>query len=570
MNRKVVVSVMGWLLVVFVCGGSGIAKEYHVVPDGGDDANPGTTDAPLRTLRYAITIAAPGDTLTLYKGRYPVRPPERSVPSFPAAADETEAQKQKLAELTARIERLEERVFFDESSFLITRTATAAKPITIRAARRNRVVISTKGNGFSLHPEYDLTGFIFDGLVFANCAENSFTAKGSWIIIRNCIMYGSGLAAKNNDTSKRRHHFMVEGCTIYDFRGIPLFPDNVHKVILRNNVILNSGSVAMDPGGVSDMLIENSFVVNTGNRIGALKIRWGNVEPLDGPNCNGSIVRRNVFVDGRKYVLLLASANGAMVYNNTLCKLSPWPMGRGIIYMQRDAVDIAPGRPNGPNKNNVIKNNILYHLGAGGPTETWMTDSLISMNLDMKLDFADQQIDSNCYYTASPIRYIQMGSRAILADQVAGWGPGYDAHSLVAVDPGMIDPRASAGPEGFRLSEASPCIDAGEHLTATIGGGAGTVIRVRDARYFSDGFDMIAGDSVRIGANPPVAVAGRDIAANTLTLAKPIRWADGDPVSLDYQGRRPDIGAYEHGAETVIGGSRGRRRAIRRTIRENR
>ena len=51
-------------------------------------------------------------------------------------------------------------------------------------------------------------------------------------------------------------NLLIENCTIYNFRGIPLFPDNVERCVIRNNIICDSGSVAMDPGGVSDMVIE--------------------------------------------------------------------------------------------------------------------------------------------------------------------------------------------------------------------------------------------------------------------------------------------------------------------------
>jgi len=525
-----------WTALGLTAASAGLdAAEVHVVPARGNDSNPGTRAEPFRTLRHAVTVINPGDTVVLHEGTYPV-PPEPN-------AQDGEGREQ-----------------FDRGSFELRRSGTAERAITFRAGEGENVVISTRGNGFTLDPELNLSGFVFDGLELADCAVNSFTAKADHVTVRNCILHGSGMALKNNDRARRHHHLLIENCTICNFRGIPLFPDNVDKCVIRQNVLVDSGSVSMDPGGVSDLVIENNFVVNTGHRVGALKLRWGNVEPLSGPNCNGTIVRRNVFVNGHKYVVLLASANGAMVYHNTLCYLSADPMRRGVIYMQRDPVDIAPGRPYGPNKNNVVKNNILYHAARPNVLGAWGTNSLISMNRDMTVDFDDQQIDGNLYYARYDVPYITMGPTTIDCGHLRGWGAGYDTHSLVGVEPGFVDARPVAGPEGFAVRATSPCVDAGLVLTRARGGGRGRTLPVTDARYFTDGCDMIPGDRIVIADGPPVRVLDRDITTNVLTLDREVRWSDGDPVGLPYGGSGPDIGAYEHGMDLRIGQAVGRER----------
>lgn len=45
------------------------AREYHVTPFG-DDANPGTKSATLRTIQRAAELAQPGDTITVHEGIY--------------------------------------------------------------------------------------------------------------------------------------------------------------------------------------------------------------------------------------------------------------------------------------------------------------------------------------------------------------------------------------------------------------------------------------------------------------------------------------------------------------------
>jgi hypothetical protein len=123
---------------------------------------------------------------------------------------------------------------------------------------------------------------------------------------------------------------------------------------------------------------------------------------------------------------------------------------------------------------------------------------------------------------------------------------------------------AISGPAGFQLKPESPGNDAGGALTTASGDGRGTLLKVEDARYFSDGSDMIEGDLIRVGANPALRVTARDIQANTLTLEKEIAWKNGDSVSLDYHGKAPDIGAYESGAERQVGSTAAVERILKR------
>ena len=56
------------------------AAEFHVAP-GGNDANPGTPSAPLRTIQRAANLAQPGDVVTVHAGVYRERisPPRGGV-----------------------------------------------------------------------------------------------------------------------------------------------------------------------------------------------------------------------------------------------------------------------------------------------------------------------------------------------------------------------------------------------------------------------------------------------------------------------------------------------------------
>ncbi len=56
-------------LVVFSIASIVSSAEYHVSPTG-NDANPGTPAAPLRTIQRAAELAQPGDTITVHEGVY--------------------------------------------------------------------------------------------------------------------------------------------------------------------------------------------------------------------------------------------------------------------------------------------------------------------------------------------------------------------------------------------------------------------------------------------------------------------------------------------------------------------
>jgi len=97
-----------------------------------------------------------------------------------------------------------------------------------------------------------------------------------------------------------------------------------------------------------------------------------------------------------------------------------------------------------------------------------------------------------------------------------------------------------------QLQGNSLCIDAGTHLTETIGSCTSNVIEVEDAGYFTDGFGIADGDSIRVGANDPVKIVDIDYDNNKITIDQSISCNDGDGVSLVYYNSAPDIGAYEY------------------------
>ena len=114
------------------------------------------------------------------------------------------------------------------------------------------------------------------------------------------------------------------------------------------------------------------------------------------------------------------------------------------------------------------------------------------------------------------------------------------------MDPGYVDPANY----NHALLPASPLRNAGQFLTKTRGSGKGTVITVEDVAFFYDGFGIKdkQGDIISIGKNKQQAKVVKVNHENqTLHLDRQVRWQYGDPVSLPWNGKAPDIGVYEHG-----------------------
>ncbi len=70
---------------------------------------------------------------------------------------------------------------------------------------------------------------------------------------------------------------------------------------------------------------------------------------------------------------------------------------------------------------------------------------------------------------------------------------------------------------------------------------------MKDPHYFTDGYGVVEGDRIVVGANAPARVTKANYDTGELTLDRRVTWRDGDPVHLEFKGKAPDIGPYEFG-----------------------
>jgi hypothetical protein len=122
----------------------------------------------------------------------------------------------------------------------------------------------------------------------------------------------------------------------------------------------------------------------------------------------------------------------------------------------------------------------------------------------------------------------------------------YGNSSAWTSEPGNIgtstDPQfasySSTGLGNLSLASGSPAIGAGTNLTTALdSGSSSSSLVVADASYFQDnpgGLIGVQPDCIRIGATTTACIAqgGIHYSTNTITLASPASWNNGDPVYI--------------------------------------
>ena len=323
--------------------------------------------------------------------------------------------------------------------------------------------------------------------------HNATGVKGEWIYLKNCTGYNSGqppiiVGHKSRNVTIENCYFRVHSG---DHNALYL-TDN-RNLIVRNSVIVSEKDViAGDPGpqyywGWSQ--VNNTFY----NNVIITGFDGGAGDPFITMGGDAAIEPRN-------------GTYGLRFKNNIFLSL----------------LENAP-------------NTFVRYIAGGGTWNLSETLSEYSHNMWWR---GDGNFNAN---------------RFVLEDgsyNINTWNALPEVTGDIATDPKMNNPSSTNFPNDFKLKETSPCIDAGDWLTYTVGGGTGTTITVGDSNYFFPGFTVrdtvITGDNIFVGDDTNLIVTAVQYEANTITVNRSITWSDGEPVSLSaYNGAAPDIGAFE-------------------------
>ncbi len=495
------------------------AATYYVSPTG-SSGNPGTAGSPW-SLSHANATLNPGDTAILLDGTYTtgIAPARSGTAGNPITY---QAQNSRLAELTTSNPRLQ---------------LTSRHYITVDGMKAYdgwRYVIGNYGSHLTIN---DCDFRLFNKSSFET---GRFRNSGGYITVTNSHIEDGNDSLHIREGS---NHYIAGNTFIKDSHTL-LILMGVTNSIVENNTLYNAAQKCMEVFSLRQAM-PPSQVVSEYNLIQNNQFRSGSSSGIQYGG-NRSIIRRNVFdqsVRGMAWSGYGGTDPGDdpeawwdeenRFYNNTLYNNSypihaaplsrVWPLG-------------------GSFGDNVHVNNIIYKGGSalvflewdGVPTHLLMfNNSLLRTSPGQDVIWWGDKPGTDDYYTVAEI---ESAYPANYADNVE------------------YDPQfTNAAADDFTLQPTSPCIDAGAPLTTATEAGSGTVVPVADALYFTDGYGVIAADTIFVGSQR-VTIVSVNYASNQLTIDRSISWSTNAPIYTDYTGAAPDLGAFENATPPMVTG----------------
>jgi hypothetical protein len=194
-----------FFLLCLFCWQTSFAADYYVSTTG-DDANPGTIDAPFATIVKGVDVAAAGDVIYVRGGTY--KPERRILINKSGTAD-------------ARIS------LFGYPGETVIIDGSAMNPSNTSEFKMSRCIyVNHLGNYWH-----------FKNLEMCNAKDNGMKVEGSYNIIENCRFHD------NNDTGLQigmYKDFDYEETKSFPISGSPQF--NPNYTYCRYNVVLNCDS----------------------------------------------------------------------------------------------------------------------------------------------------------------------------------------------------------------------------------------------------------------------------------------------------------------------------------------
>jgi len=333
------------------------------------------------------------------------------------------------------------------------------------------------------------------------------------------------------------------------------------NIWVHHNRWINGNEEALDIGSGSGHVIENNFI--SGPAGGGIKLH------------SQSNLMSNVIVRGNTILKAGAGYNGLVfqhtvngrIYNNTVYS------SYSAYFGNRDRVQ--PESYYGTFESNRVFNNLLMGcvqiqgswdgspIGPGvvykSPEVNVHRDNTFTRNVYWRpcsewyikgIRFWRNGAYPEEHATVDDSRTIEVGDQerfeSIWASQ-AGEGERM-------INPLLVDARWTSAEDygDFSPTEGSPCVDQGAFLVTVVSeSGSGLELALSDVYglVHAGRMEGMEGDVIRFeGTSERRRVMAIDYAASTITVDAPVTWAKGQGIALDYQGVRPDIGAWEYAA----------------------
>jgi len=354
---------------------------WSVAPDG-DDAAPGTIEAPFLTVHRAVQAAAPGDIIEMRSGHYLYEQRIRIGKN----------------DLTLRSAPGEWAIIETPSDFGTSIFSTIYYDPHVVGGRLERLEI--------------IGGWYYGVYIGSNWVDGSGQAT-SHITIADCYIHHTGRDAIK--VSSAAHDITIERCRIshtgvgpgnvavQNAEGIDIV--NGDRIIVRGCYVHDISTTGMyAKGGSRDCVFEGNLIVNVGTNGIASGLttdsEYADVE-ANGYETINHIIRNNVIINtGLNQIplavgkghngIMLRSTLGARVYNNTVINAAHG----------RDAAEAFPlaiynETPSVNNRDLMIVNNLFYQQAGHGSTINRAARQMVLLAVTVEPPFV---IDHNLYF----------------------------------------------------------------------------------------------------------------------------------------------------------------------------
>lgn len=407
------------------------------------DANPGTLDRPVRSVRKALSLIKPGDTVMFSAGFYPCSA-EKSPDGRPGLTVtlRSAGDGKVLFSGDGSKNLLQPGSYTTITGIEFTMTGDHPKGYGISIERKENVEIY---NCRFFSCDVGVSAISSRHLIIKNC-EMAFSGtygihldgsgggeKGhwdpsdecAWVEVRNCWMHDAGWNIKGTEgygitSNGAVEYLVIENCQIDNNTGDGiLYEDWAIHTTARYNVIRGTGIAAIWIDNASMSIFDNNFVY--ANNVGI----WLSGEESSNRFLSDMISIRNNIIVHNDWAAIDKSVYGkvTVLFTSNTCDL--YFDNNTVAYNNCSNVVGIQHRPPLTEFRNLWFRNNIFWKNTG------------SVGIDNGLDTAGIHFQNNLWSTAYP------------GDSRARTG-----------DPAFTDPDAST-PEGYRLKSGSAAIDAG-------------------------------------------------------------------------------------------------------------
>lgn len=200
---------------------------------------------------------------------------------------------------------------------------------------------------------------------------------------------------------------------------------------------------------------------------------------------------------------------------------------------------------------NKFVNNILYNNGTNGTlTKNQVNYQLSDGGAGVPSDPPGEEWRNNIIGDPGDLAFTYRGTNYTITDATL-IGKFASFTGNISGNPGFVGASRNGATADFHLASTSIAKDAGDFLTKTTQACSGNTITVQDARYFIDGYGIVAPDQVQIEGGATYTISSIDYNTNIITTTTSTSCLSGKGVSLPYQGSKPDIGVFESSSTAV-------------------